>query len=318
MLCQFQGLLSFQNSFLWHPLFWPPVSKCWHQNLQGLKRGYISRRRTIRPRQQEKLDVAKKNHGKPPEYPELSLILVLLGGRFNNMCSYLDVSEYSGTPKSSILIGFSIINHPFWGTPIFGNTHLAEIHDVSGCICIIHRVSRVNHGLHGRTSKWLTSTTRMATSAWFKLTVFGMVKTWPLERLSDLQLGDKHVILNHLMLLHYLVRKWISACILMIHSPEKWWLGELPILRGYATFREVFFGGGWDMVKGTPNPQVLKGQKEPTLLTKVVADWWSTMSSKVNCSLDVPFDAPHQKNLLNMDTGPRRAEIPALLHLSFS
>ena len=24
------------------------------------------------------------------------------------------------SPKSSILIGFSIINHPFWGTPIFG------------------------------------------------------------------------------------------------------------------------------------------------------------------------------------------------------
>ena len=31
-----------------------------------------------------------------------------------------------GTPKSSILIGFSIINHPFWGTPIFGNTHVAS------------------------------------------------------------------------------------------------------------------------------------------------------------------------------------------------
>ena len=27
-------------------------------------------------------------------------------------------------PKSSILIGFFIINHPFWGTPIFGNIHL--------------------------------------------------------------------------------------------------------------------------------------------------------------------------------------------------
>ena len=27
-------------------------------------------------------------------------------------------------PKSSIWIGFSIINHPFWGTPIFGNIHL--------------------------------------------------------------------------------------------------------------------------------------------------------------------------------------------------
>ena len=28
-------------------------------------------------------------------------------------------SKNSGTPKSSILIGFSIINHPFWGTPNF-------------------------------------------------------------------------------------------------------------------------------------------------------------------------------------------------------
>ena len=31
----------------------------------------------------------------------------------------MDVSENSGTPKASILIGFSIINNPFWGTPIF-------------------------------------------------------------------------------------------------------------------------------------------------------------------------------------------------------
>ncbi len=36
---------------------------------------------------------------------------------------YTDVSKNRGTPKSSILIGFSIINHSFWGTPIFGNTH---------------------------------------------------------------------------------------------------------------------------------------------------------------------------------------------------
>ena len=38
--------------------------------------------------------------------------------------SYMGVSKNNGTPKSSILIGFSIINHPFWGTPIFGNTHI--------------------------------------------------------------------------------------------------------------------------------------------------------------------------------------------------
>ena len=33
----------------------------------------------------------------------------------------------NGTPKSSILIGFSIINHPFWGpTPVFGNTQIEQ------------------------------------------------------------------------------------------------------------------------------------------------------------------------------------------------
>ncbi len=31
-------------------------------------------------------------------------------------------------PRSSILIGFSIINHPFWGTSIFGNIHIKKIH----------------------------------------------------------------------------------------------------------------------------------------------------------------------------------------------
>ena len=35
----------------------------------------------------------------------------------------MDVSENGGTPKSSILLGFSKKNHPLWGTPNFGNTH---------------------------------------------------------------------------------------------------------------------------------------------------------------------------------------------------
>ena len=37
---------------------------------------------------------------------------------------HMGVSKNNGTPKSSILIGFSISNHPFWGTPIFGNTQI--------------------------------------------------------------------------------------------------------------------------------------------------------------------------------------------------
>ena len=40
----------------------------------------------------------------------------------------MDVSENSGTPKSSILIGVSIINHPFWGSPIFGNTYIYTVY----------------------------------------------------------------------------------------------------------------------------------------------------------------------------------------------
>ena len=43
--------------------------------------------------------------------------------------SYMDVSKNSGfSPKSLILIGFgTIINHPFWGTTIFGNTDIGII-----------------------------------------------------------------------------------------------------------------------------------------------------------------------------------------------
>ncbi len=37
---------------------------------------------------------------------------------------YFDPKNMGKPPKSSILIGFSLINHPFWGTPIFGNTHM--------------------------------------------------------------------------------------------------------------------------------------------------------------------------------------------------
>ena len=41
---------------------------------------------------------------------------------------FMGVSKNGGTTKSSIVIGFSVINHPFWGTPIFGNTHINKTH----------------------------------------------------------------------------------------------------------------------------------------------------------------------------------------------
>ena len=41
---------------------------------------------------------------------------------------YMDVSENNGTPQIIHFDRVSIINHPFWGTTIFGNNHIA-IHE---------------------------------------------------------------------------------------------------------------------------------------------------------------------------------------------
>ncbi len=49
---------------------------------------------------------------------------------------YMEVSWNGGTPKSSILIGFSILHHPFWGiyTTISGNPHNIYIYYINGQI----------------------------------------------------------------------------------------------------------------------------------------------------------------------------------------
>ena len=48
-----------------------------------------------------------------------------LKGRFYNLL--MGVSKNNGTPKSSILIGFSIINHPFRGYPYFWKFPYTEL-----------------------------------------------------------------------------------------------------------------------------------------------------------------------------------------------
>ena len=44
----------------------------------------------------------------------------------SDLLYHMGVSKNRGTPKSSVLIGFSIINHPFWGTPIFGGPPISN------------------------------------------------------------------------------------------------------------------------------------------------------------------------------------------------
>ena len=46
------------------------------------------------------------------------------GGFVKSPVVYMGVSKNNGTSKSSTFRGFSIINHSFWGTPIFGNTDM--------------------------------------------------------------------------------------------------------------------------------------------------------------------------------------------------
>ena len=62
----------------------------------------------------------------------------------------MDVSENNGTPNSSILIGFSTINHPFWGAPIFGHTHMSIpiFHTVQFCHFESNKNTEQNHKEH--------------------------------------------------------------------------------------------------------------------------------------------------------------------------
>ena len=59
-----------------------------------------------------------------PEAMEILWVLLIMEEILHQLIvdRYLVVSKNRGTPKSSVLVGFSIINHPFWGTPIFRNT----------------------------------------------------------------------------------------------------------------------------------------------------------------------------------------------------
>ena len=47
------------------------------------------------------------------------------------------VSKKNGIPKSSIVIGFSITNHPFWGTPTFGKHPKEKMEKKNASICFI-------------------------------------------------------------------------------------------------------------------------------------------------------------------------------------
>ena len=109
------------------------------------------------------------------------------------MRPYMGVSKNHGTPQIiHLFIGCSIINHPFWGIPVFGNT------------LIRHTILSLNSTAgpkdlfaHNKAPK-VEITRNVGTAGLAVLCdLFRMVK-WPFKWLSDLQLGDEKVTLNHL------------------------------------------------------------------------------------------------------------------------
>ena len=65
----------------------------------------------------------------------------------------MDVSEnrWVFPPNHPILIGFSNLNHPFWGTPIFGNTQVGPDFFVTEDSCTYRALDWevVLHGILG-------------------------------------------------------------------------------------------------------------------------------------------------------------------------
>ena len=70
----------------------------------------------------------------------LNTVFIHKGGRLGVRHSYhMGVSKNSGTPKSSILIGFSIINHPFWGPYFWKHPYIY--------VCMIYHIWPLNFNI---------------------------------------------------------------------------------------------------------------------------------------------------------------------------
>ena len=74
--------------------------------------------------------------------------------------------QNKGTPNHPILIGFSLINHPFWDTSIFGNTHifpwekrisLPQLTFSGPSSCEVSIILAKFHGRLGPAALWLWS-----------------------------------------------------------------------------------------------------------------------------------------------------------------
>ena len=166
-------------------------------------------------------------------------------------------------PKSSILIGFSIINHPFWGIPIFGNTYIAME---------IYSVPIANIFFANRQWSFLKSYVRFSegNSSW----ICGMCSkkqgdemvniyyscydqnskelNWESHRLfvsihrSTLKLILRYQSLQTNKVDHtFLTQKWLHAKVIQKNSPQKpWWGYNLQLMQWKAILAIPSLGKG--------------------------------------------------------------------------
>ena len=111
---------------------------------------------------------------------------------FLNHQQYVGVSKDNGTPKSSILIGCSIINHPFWGTPIFGNIHVLDQLKKETCGKIANLGGK--NRLNTQTVRNLGRSSSSAKLVWMVCFAHGMRPRCVASLLADLTEKSEHVI----------------------------------------------------------------------------------------------------------------------------
>ena len=101
----------------------------------------------------------------------------------------MDVSKNSGgfPPKSSISTGVSIINHRFWSTPIFGNTHMNMFFNLDFCFTLKASVDMNFHPLY---PPWKIN-------GWnIQITFFLIMELWKMFFIPNLHDYGSHVNLH--------------------------------------------------------------------------------------------------------------------------
>ena len=120
---------------LWQPShIFTGVEICAHSHVSSVQCYWDAsnwptpRQSRFQPQGDETAILSRKREGMVSFQPIFGSETMLLGALEHfSMFFHMVVSWNRGTPKSSNLVGFSIKNHPLWGTLSYGNLHTLGI-----------------------------------------------------------------------------------------------------------------------------------------------------------------------------------------------